>query len=57
MRRVQRLAPRLREAERLGFERAIVPAASARDVNGTGLEIVAVSDLREAVKRSGVLET
>ena len=57
VRRVQRLAPRLREAERLGFERAIVPAASARDVNGTGLEIVAVSDLREAVKRSGVLET
>jgi DNA repair protein RadA/Sms len=57
VRRVQRLAPRLREAERLGFERAIVPAASARDANGTGLEIVAVSDLREAVKRSGILET
>jgi DNA repair protein RadA/Sms len=56
VRRVQRLAPRLREAERLGFERAIVPAASARDVNGTGIEIVAVSDLRDAVKRSGVLE-
>jgi DNA repair protein RadA/Sms len=57
VRRVQRLATRLREAERLGFERAIVPAASARDVNGTALEIVAVSDLREAMKRSGVLES
>ena len=57
VRRVQRIGPRLREAERLGFERAIVPAASARDVNGTGLEIVPVADLRDAVKRSGVLES
>ena len=56
VRRVQRLAPRLREAERLGFSRAIVPAASARDVNGSAIEVVGVSDLREAVRRSGVLE-
>ena len=56
VRRVQRLAPRLREAERLGFSRAIVPAASARDVNGTAIEVIGVSDLREAVRRSGVLE-
>ncbi len=56
VRRVQRLGPRLREAERLGFERAIVPAASARELNGTTLEIVAVGDVREAMKRSGVLE-
>ncbi|MBU6424032.1 MAG: DNA repair protein RadA [Chloroflexi bacterium] len=54
VRRVQRLGPRLREAERLGFERAIVPAASARDLDGTPLEIVAVKDLREAVQRAGV---
>jgi DNA repair protein RadA/Sms len=55
VRRVQRLAARLREAERLGFERAIVPAASARDLDGgTPLEVVPVKDLREAVLRSGV---
>jgi DNA repair protein RadA/Sms len=57
VRRVQRLAARLREAERLGFERAIVPAASARDLNGTSLEVVPVKDLREAIARSGVIDT
>lgn len=57
VRRVQRLAARLREAERLGFERAVVPAASARDLNGTSLEVVPVKDLREAIARSGVMDT
>src|SRR3990170_3337857 len=47
VRRVQRLAARLREAERLGFERAGVPAASARDPHGTSPEVVPVRDLRE----------
>jgi len=56
VRRVQRLAARLREAERLGFERAIVPQASVRDVNGTALEVIGVADLREAVMRSGMGE-
>jgi predicted ATP-dependent serine protease len=51
---VQRLPARLREAERLGFERAIVPAASAPDANGSRIEIVGVKDLREAILRSGV---
>lgn len=54
VRRVQRLPARLREAERLGFERAIVPAASAPDANGSRIEIVGVKDLREAILRSGV---
>ena len=56
VRRVQRLSARLREAERLGFERAVVPASSARDLDGTTLEVVPVADLREAVVRSGVGE-
>ena len=56
VRRVQRLAARLREAERLGFERAIVPAASARDLDGTSLEVVPVRDLREAIARSGIAD-
>ena len=53
---VKRLAARLREAERLGFERAIVPAASARDLDGTSLEVVPVRDLREAIARSGIAD-
>jgi DNA repair protein RadA/Sms len=56
VRRVQRLAARLREAERLGFERAIVPAASAKDLNGTALEVVPVKDLRDAIVRSGIVD-
>ncbi|HUG56369.1 MAG TPA: magnesium chelatase domain-containing protein [Candidatus Limnocylindrales bacterium] len=54
VRRVQRLAARLREAERLGFERAIVPAASIGDLDGTSLEAVGVASLREALAKSGV---
>jgi len=54
LRRVQRLGARLREAERLGFERAIVPAASARDADGVSLEVIGVADLREAIARSGI---
>src|SRR5438876_402398 len=54
LRRVQRLAARLREAERLGFKRAIVPAASLSDLNGTGLSVVGVASLREALAKAGV---
>jgi len=56
LRRVQRLAARLREAERLGFERAVVPAASLADLDGTGLEVSGVSSLREALERAGVAD-
>ena len=54
LRRVQRLAARLKEAERLGFERAIVPAASAADRDGARLEVIGVPTLREALTRSGI---
>ncbi|HEY8648127.1 MAG TPA: DNA repair protein RadA [Candidatus Limnocylindria bacterium] len=54
LRRVQRLAARLKEAERLGFERAIVPAASAGDRDGAKLEVIGVPTLREALARSGI---
>ena len=54
LRRVQRLAARLKEAERLGFERAIVPAASAGDRDGAKLEVIGVPTLREALTRSGI---
>ena len=56
LRRVQRLAARLKEAERLGFERAVVPSASLSDRNGTGLEVIGVSTLREALERAGVAD-
>ena len=54
LRRVQRLSARLKEAERLGFERAIVPAASAADRDGAKLEVIGVPTLREALTRSGI---
>src|SRR5438874_1625642 len=56
LRRVQRLAARLKEAERLGFERAVVPSASLSDRDGTGLEVIGVSTLREALERAGVAD-
>ena len=56
LRRVQRIAARLKEAERLGFERAVVPSASLGDLNGTGLEVSGVASLREALERAGVAD-
>src|SRR2546427_1177486 len=56
LRRVQRVVARLREAERLGFARAVIPAASLGDLDGTALEVVGASSLREALDRSGVIE-
>jgi len=51
LRPVAGLERRLREAARLGFGRAVVPAGSARDRPPVveGLEIVAVGTLREAL--------
>src|SRR5437762_2392417 len=56
LRRVQRIAARLKEAERLGFERAVVPSASISDLNGTGLEVKGVATLREALENAGVAD-
>jgi DNA repair protein RadA/Sms len=56
LRRVQRIAARLKEAERLGFERAVVPSASLGDLNGTGLEVKGVATLREALENAGVAD-
>ncbi|HET8568397.1 MAG TPA: DNA repair protein RadA [Candidatus Limnocylindria bacterium] len=50
LRRVQRLAVRLREAERLGFRRAVIPEGSRADVDGASLEIVPVATLRDALR-------
>jgi predicted ATP-dependent serine protease len=46
----------LKEAERLGFERAIVPAASAADRDGAKLDVIGVATLRDALTRSGISE-
>jgi DNA repair protein RadA/Sms len=48
VRRVRRLDLRLREAARLGFGRAGVPAVQAEDARGLGIEIVALETVREA---------
>ena len=57
LRRVQRVAARLKEAQRLGFIRAVVPQASVGDLNGSGLEVVTASSLREALTRSGIADS
>ena len=56
LRRVQRVAARLKEAQRLGFARAVIPHASLGDLNGTGMEVVGAATLREALLRSGIVE-
>ena len=56
LRRVQRLGARLREAERLGFTRAIVPAGSLADRDGAALEVVGAADLRGALVAAGLAD-
>jgi DNA repair protein RadA/Sms len=48
VRRVRRLDLRLREAARLGFRRAGVPAAQAAEVREPGLEVAPLGSVREA---------
>ncbi len=51
LRSVGQLELRLREAAKLGFERAVVPRGpAARSLKGIGLEVVQVATLREATK-------
>ena len=47
------LATWLRAAKRV---RVVRTAASARDLDGTSLEVVPVRDLREAIARSGIAD-
>ena len=49
LRSVGQLELRLREAAKLGFERAVVPRSStARSLTGIGLEVIQAATLREA---------
>src|SRR5437867_5904955 len=57
LRRVQRLAARLKEAQRLGFARAVIPQASLGDLDGTALEVIGAPSLRDALVRSGIAES
>jgi DNA repair protein RadA/Sms len=51
LRSVGQLELRLREAAKLGFERAVVPRSpTAHGLRDLGLEVVQVASLREAVK-------
>ncbi|MCX7912727.1 MAG: DNA repair protein RadA, partial [Dehalococcoidales bacterium] len=52
IRAVRELERRLGEAARLGFRHAIVPRTNARINPPAGLEVIAVSTLREAVSRA-----
>ncbi len=50
LRSVPQLARRLSEAARLGFHRAVVPAAQLGDAGSTGLDAVGAKTLAEAVR-------
>jgi DNA repair protein RadA/Sms len=53
LRAIGGLGRRLREAGRLGYRRAIVPASrDARREAGDGIELIEVSTLREAIRRA-----
>ena len=49
LRRVPRLDLRVREAAQLGFVRAVVPAAQASEVRAPGVDVVAVTHVRECI--------
>jgi len=49
LRRVQSAARRLAEASRLGFKRAILPAANTADGRGIDIKLEPVADLRAAI--------
>jgi DNA repair protein RadA/Sms len=51
IRRVPRLAARVREAAQLGFARAGVPESQAAEAEGLGVEVVPLGTLRDAVDR------
>jgi predicted ATPase with chaperone activity len=48
LRRVPRLAERLREAQHLGFRRAGVPRVQAEEAEGAGLQVIPLATLRAA---------
>ena len=50
VRRVARVESRVREAARLGFARAGVPAVQAGEAKVPGIEIVPLATLREAIE-------
>jgi DNA repair protein RadA/Sms len=41
--------PRLAEAAKMGFQRAVIPKGSAKRLEGTKLEVVGVETLSEAL--------
>jgi hypothetical protein len=53
---VQRLAARLKEAQRLGFTRAVVPQASLTDLNGNGEGAPGVGTPGRVATREATLE-
>jgi DNA repair protein RadA/Sms len=54
VRRVSRIASRLREARSLGFTRALVPNGNAAEAEADGMHVEGVKTLREALEKVGV---
>ena len=51
LRSVPQLGRRLSEAARLGFQRAVIPEAQLGDAQGSGLDLIAVPTLADAVRK------
>lgn len=52
VRTVTRLAERLREAHKLGFTRCFIPAGQSLSETFSGLEIVPIKSLQDAIQRA-----
>lgn len=54
IRGVSQAGARVGEGKRLGFEKAIVPKDNVKGIDGQGVELVPVRDLREALEAAGL---
>ncbi|MGL4624321.1 MAG: DNA repair protein RadA [Culicoidibacterales bacterium] len=50
VRRVVKIEERLKEAKKLGFKRAIIPKRNVEGLELTGIEIIGVADIQEAIQ-------
>ena len=49
LRSVGRIAPRLKEAQKLGFERAVIPKSNLKDADGAGIAVTGVERVHQVL--------
>lgn len=52
VRPVSQIERRVKEAERLGFKRCIIPLANKKEVRSNKIAVIGVKDIKEAIKQS-----